>query len=545
MKTERSTGPINTALRRMRDGVSHERGGPRGCALFIGAGCSVSAGIPAAAGFVDEIRRLYPEKYEEVGEPRTYKKCMAALTQNERQYIVRTLVSAGRKLNPAHLILGQLMKDGWIDRILTTNFDSLVSQACNLVGVEPAIYDYTALAHEKFSPAKLADRAVIYLHGQHSGFLHLNKPEDFSTGYFERMASVFRATDSSRMWIVVGYSGHNDPTADELLHPSEFSNHLYWVGYQDEDPDATVIEKLGQHEGDVTLVQGFDADRFFASLASDLGCYPPAILKNPFSHLESRIGEFQLPAPWRGAFAGFEWQMETALQRALALVQSAGRHAQVQQQWNAEETLEVPTPHRGLILNLALYNKKGYDTPEELCSSYGAPDFRERALDSNRGPLIAAVEHHAPELLHCWMVCSPQVRRDYESAERLVRVLAPKAESHEVSIENPNSILDVQRRIEDICDSFAPRYGLKTEDLVADITSGNAIMTGGMVLAASDRQMEIEYLRQDERLVRQKAGGERWALTAQQIKDERMLVGIHKKPARASADGFDFGAEGR
>src|SRR5947209_18030980 len=35
------------------------RNRPRSVALLIGAGCSLSAGIPLASGFVDEVRRLY------------------------------------------------------------------------------------------------------------------------------------------------------------------------------------------------------------------------------------------------------------------------------------------------------------------------------------------------------------------------------------------------------------------------------------------------------------------------------------------------------
>ena len=50
----------------------------RGCSLLIGAGCSVTAGIPLAAGFVDIIKTRFPKHYAGV-EPKTYPMCMARL----------------------------------------------------------------------------------------------------------------------------------------------------------------------------------------------------------------------------------------------------------------------------------------------------------------------------------------------------------------------------------------------------------------------------------------------------------------------------------
>jgi hypothetical protein len=166
-----------------------------------------------------------------------------------------------------------------------------------------------------------------------------------------------------------------------------------------------------------------------------------------------------------------------------------------------------------------------------------------RALDSNLGPLIVAVEHHAPELVRCWIVCSPQVRKDFKSVRDLVKALAPQTECDEISIENSNSILDVQRKIESVCDSFEPYQGLKSGDIIADITSGNSIMTGGMILAASGRDLEIEYLRQDERLVRQDPNCEPWALTREQIKEKRLLVSLHRNATTVRHDVFEFGTE--
>ena len=53
-------------------------GGDRKAALLIGAGCSVTAGIPLADGFVAAIKEHYPKKYSKA-KGKTYARCMATL----------------------------------------------------------------------------------------------------------------------------------------------------------------------------------------------------------------------------------------------------------------------------------------------------------------------------------------------------------------------------------------------------------------------------------------------------------------------------------
>ncbi|MGB5457664.1 MAG: hypothetical protein WBO18_17065, partial [Gammaproteobacteria bacterium] len=59
----------------------------RGCALLIGAGCSVKAGIPAAADFVDIIKDEYKLAYQRAPE-KTYPKCMGELLLSERRDLI-------------------------------------------------------------------------------------------------------------------------------------------------------------------------------------------------------------------------------------------------------------------------------------------------------------------------------------------------------------------------------------------------------------------------------------------------------------------------
>lgn len=132
----------------------------KSCALLIGAGCSVSAGIPLASGFIEVIKKDWLNAFERAKQKAqpanpTYPICMAELSDAERRDLISDYVDRAT-INWAHLAIAQLMKDGFVDRVFTTNFDPLVLRACALLGVFPAVYDFAA--SQRFKPAYLPKR---------------------------------------------------------------------------------------------------------------------------------------------------------------------------------------------------------------------------------------------------------------------------------------------------------------------------------------------------------------------------------------------------
>ena len=187
------------------------------------------------------------------------------------------------KINWAHICLGLLIQAGYVDRVLTTNFDSLVVRSCSLLGEFPATYDFAASQLHK--AADIPEKAVFYLHGQRTGFVLMNTEEE-TAKHSELMAPVFEDAGRGRLWVVVGYSGENDPVFDHLAKVSRFDNGLYWVGYEDNEPAKHVLEKLLVSGKDAFYANGFDADSFFITLTQKLGIFPPKFLAAPFSHLD-------------------------------------------------------------------------------------------------------------------------------------------------------------------------------------------------------------------------------------------------------------------
>ena len=262
----------------------HHAGGQ--CVVLIGAGCSKSAGIPLAGELIREVEQKFPIAHKRVPEAdrRNYNKVMAALTTNQRRGLLDPHIDAAR-VNWAHLALAQLFATGKVDRVLTVNFDPLLVRACAMAGLFPAIYDLATT--ERFREAHIAPRSLFYLNGQHTGFVTLNT-EDELKRHHQRLRDIVHNTGTRRTWVVVGYSGDADPLLDVLAEREIFEGGLYWVGH-DRNPSSDLEKKLLGAGKDAFYLGGQDADRFFTELAQRLGCFPPDLLANPFSHVETLV----------------------------------------------------------------------------------------------------------------------------------------------------------------------------------------------------------------------------------------------------------------
>lgn len=252
------------------------------CSLLIGAGCSVTAGIPTAGGFVERIEKDFPKKFA-LADEKTYAGCMAELTPGERRSLIAEYVDAAR-INWAHIAIACLLRNGFVDRVLTTNFDPLVVRACALLNEFPAVYDFAASS--LYKGAYVPEKAVFHLHGQRTGFVLINTEEDYER-HSGLLAPVFEDAGRGRVWVVVGYSGESDPVFDHLAKTRVFDEGLYWIGYEERDAPQHVREKLLASDKSAYYVQGFDADGFFVTLARNLGVFPPDLLDKPFTHLDA------------------------------------------------------------------------------------------------------------------------------------------------------------------------------------------------------------------------------------------------------------------
>jgi tetratricopeptide (TPR) repeat protein len=282
--------PMPYATRTLADASSSLREAKGECVVLIGAGCSLSAGIPLASALVARIAQDYPSVYQRAraaspDAPPGYNQVMEEMPPNQRQTLLNGYIDQAR-INWAHLALAQLFLNGCIDRVLTVNFDPLLVKACALVNFFPAIYDLAST--ERIKKHRIAPRSLFYLNGQHTGFVTLNAADELQA-HRDKLRTIVQETGVRRLWLVVGYSGEADPLLDVLAEQDCFEGDLYWLGHAQE-PSARLrasgLFNKGRH---AFYVGGQDADACLTELAQQASCFPPALLVKPFAHLEMMI----------------------------------------------------------------------------------------------------------------------------------------------------------------------------------------------------------------------------------------------------------------
>jgi hypothetical protein len=254
-------------------------------ALLVGSGLSRAAGIPTGWEItLDLIRRLgavrgvkdsanweawYRKQFKKGP---NYSEVLDALGANaaERRSILHGYIEAqkgddARRPTKAHHAIAELVSHGVVRVILTTNFDKLIEDALNEVGVRPtviasedALIGATPLIH---SPC-----TVIKLHGDYLDARIKNTDAELGS-YAKPIDNLLDEVFDRFGLVVAGWSGEWDTAlrAAILRTPSR-RYALYWAARG--KPTQLAREIIDHRAGKVVPI--VDADAFFRRLSDTI-----------------------------------------------------------------------------------------------------------------------------------------------------------------------------------------------------------------------------------------------------------------------------------
>ena len=255
--------------------------------FLTGAGCSESAGIPLASDLIKTINeeaRLNTYLTNLTAEQKQdYGHCMSSLAGNKRKELLNQYLD-NATLNWGHIALASMIHAGYVKRVLTFNFDNILTKACGLCGIYPATYDYALSAPN--SSDHIVEPAIIHLHGQGHGLVMLNTDEETNM-HSELVRPIIQDTLSKSEVIVIGYSGEADNAFEVLKQEFSGKEYLYWCSF--EENSAKHVSELLNSDPVTEHFGGVDADDFLVQLAQELGCFPPKIFADPVAHLRAEI----------------------------------------------------------------------------------------------------------------------------------------------------------------------------------------------------------------------------------------------------------------
>ena len=253
-------------------------------ALLLGSGVSRTAEIPTGWEIIlDLIRRLahleeedcepnpgewYREKYDE--EP-SYSRLLDQLARSpeERNQLLRPYFEPneererGAKLpTEAHKAIAQLVADGAIRVIITTNFDRLLEQALESIGITPTVISSPDAA-EGALPLTHSPCTIVKVHGDYVDTRIKNTPEELEE-YDERINRLLDQIFDEYGLITCGWSGEWDTALIAALERCESRRFTtYWAAYQGNVSDNA--ERLVELRGaEIIPIDG--ADSFFGKL---------------------------------------------------------------------------------------------------------------------------------------------------------------------------------------------------------------------------------------------------------------------------------------
>lgn len=270
--------------------------------VFLGAGASVQSQIPSAKDLVWQFKRtLYCNEnnmseqyfkdiqslegkrkiqgffdglsdYPADGDSREYsfyfEKCYQTILS--RRNFISKIVSNKLPSN-GYLCLASLIKNGYIKDAFTTNFDSLIESALNIIN---PTYRNVTISSSLNPQIDIVENAykIIQLHGDYL-YDKIQNTEEELRMLESRIAEFSYNQLSQKQLLVVGYSGNDDSIMEWLIRgfndSSFLSKGVSWCvlkGQVVSDKVRNVLtyaEKLGK---EVNLVEITDFDDFFYNM---------------------------------------------------------------------------------------------------------------------------------------------------------------------------------------------------------------------------------------------------------------------------------------
>jgi hypothetical protein len=285
-------------------------------AVLLGSGISRAAKIPTGWEItVDLVRRIaamqrkgsepddavrwYASEFDK--EPR-YSDLLNAVakTAAERSLVLRSYFEPTdeekerneKRPTTAHKAIADLVAGGYVRVIVTTNFDRLMEQALQAVGIEPTVVSMDTQAQGIGSLAQIRC-LVVKVHGDYLEATIKNTPEELDR-YEAAMDSLLDRLLDEHGLVVSGWSAEYDTALVRAIERSKNRRYsMYWTSvHSPTDPANKVI---GLRDAVPIRIAG--ADVFFHELAENVaalekfGNEHPLTIKAAVTRLKQYVAE--------------------------------------------------------------------------------------------------------------------------------------------------------------------------------------------------------------------------------------------------------------
>lgn len=275
---------------------------PGAYALLLGSGVSRSAKIPTGWEIVLDLVTKYaklsneeikgdPASWyqEKFGEEPEYSKLLKNLakTSTERNRLLRSYFEpteeereeGDKAPTQAHKAIAELVRDGFVKIIITTNFDKLVELALQDVGITPVVIS-TPDSAEGALPVAHSKCTIIKVHGDYLDTRIKNTPDELAS-YDPRVDDLLDRIFDEYGLIVCGWSAEWDIALRDAISRCKSRRFTFWWTHRGSLGRAAK-ELIALKQAEVIQIQ--DADRFFEELGQKIAALKEtAKVRHPLS----------------------------------------------------------------------------------------------------------------------------------------------------------------------------------------------------------------------------------------------------------------------
>lgn len=269
---DRNINNIINHINSIKKGTSNKKG----VSILIGAGADISSGgilfRNLKSRFLEENGCKVPSNINDKILDEKFENLIEQISQDSRCETLDAIMKRNKEPSEGYSLLVMLAYMGYVDAVITTNFDYLLEETQIMLNLTP----FTVFTPGKAIPEEYYMRRTknspIYLkmHGDLSGRLvtHLTQNEIRNKEYGENFVNLFRTTIINNGIIIVGYGGYDSLITELFEKEIDNIDEVYWCNICNPKEDSELV-KLLEQKGKLHYVNT-TFDNLFQELAKSL-----------------------------------------------------------------------------------------------------------------------------------------------------------------------------------------------------------------------------------------------------------------------------------
>lgn len=248
----------------------------QGICIVIGAGADISSGgilfRELKLRFMEENGCIVPSNIKDKTLDEQFEKQVKKLSQDGRCETLDKIMRKHKKPSEGYSLLVMLAEMGYIDAVITTNFDYLLEETQELLNLYPFTIHTPgrSIPEEYYLQRNKIPPIYLKMHGDLSDRLvtHLTQSEIQSRQYGDNFIRLFEYIIKNNSIIVVGYGGYDKLITEIFKQEINNIDEVYWCNICEPKEDSD-LAKILEEENKLCFVKT-SFDNLFQELSKHL-----------------------------------------------------------------------------------------------------------------------------------------------------------------------------------------------------------------------------------------------------------------------------------